>query len=253
MKPIKLIDGILILRRTLECDMSVNALTNYYYRILADSDNETHIFCFEGLSSKQPRTELYPLYKANRVPAAENIWSFINLFKKLLRFTPAIQCSVPYREADDVIAWFCKSFSDKTSLFIDTNDYDLKQLELYPNVTSAIPTKDHMQPKLVRLYKTLVGDPSDNIKGVKGLGAKSFSGLDHQDLTDWFEEGCRLPIPSCFSPKAFEWVSANLEELKAMWTITGFFEITDQQINENLIVGKNCPEEVDKILKEFML
>ncbi|MEI6557958.1 MAG: hypothetical protein WCO00_06090 [Rhodospirillaceae bacterium] len=253
MKPIKLIDGILTLRRALECDLSINALSNFYYKTLAETDNDTVIFCFEGYKSKQPRMDLYPIYKANRVPAAESIWKFIELFKKLLRFTPAIQVSVPYREADDVIAWFCQKFHTETALYIETNDYDLKQLELYGNVSSAIPDKAHLPPQYVRMYKTLVGDSSDNIKGVKGFGEVAFSAIDKDAVNDWLHAGARLPIPFTIPVKSQKWILENTAELKVMWEITGFLPIREDDINKNMIIGKHMPSEAEKILREVML
>ena len=103
-------------------------------------------------------------------------------------------------EADDIIAYLCdilpKHQDDK--LFIVSSDKDFLQL-INKNVIVYRPMekKDYteevfrkkykMSPQNFILHKTLLGDNSDKIKGIKGLGEKGlykkFPELSEQDLT----------------------------------------------------------------------
>ncbi len=95
-------------------------------------------------------------------------------------------------EADDVIATLCMKFKNEESLnkiIVLTGDHDSLQLVDKGKIFSMIPKKGisefkeygyddviertGVSPELIPDYKGLVGDSSDNIPGVAGIGPKS--------------------------------------------------------------------------------
>lgn len=135
------------------------------------------------------RFELYPDYKRHRQDenlAAEDrafrrsVLGQIREVQHLLRYFPVIQIEEPGFEADDCIAVLCK-FLQHERVGIVTGDKDLYQLATDPSVEPAhtIHKMDgsevelEFMPRQYLIYKVLVGDPSDHISGVAGVGDKT--------------------------------------------------------------------------------
>lgn len=91
---------------------------------------------------------------------------------------------IPRTEGDDVIYYVTKLFKEKNKVFIASNDKDFIQL-LDENVVIWNQTKKQAYTKkmfdmeygidisnFVR-YRAVIGDTSDNIKGVRGFGEKT--------------------------------------------------------------------------------
>ena len=102
-----------------------------------------------------------------------------------LKTLPVKTCSIDKVEADDIIAYFSKVIPKDPldKVFIVSSDKDFIQLvnenvivyrpmekEYYTEQT--VIDKYKMSPKNFILHKMLLGDNSDKIKGIKGLGAK---------------------------------------------------------------------------------
>jgi len=130
------------------------------------------------------RKQLLPEYKAHRVSRNKND-PFNDDFRKqkeiilnLLEKTfPVYTLKYKGYEADDIIAQICRIASDNVNIIVWSNDKDLIQLQQQlPNVKIWNPqSKDFFEnPKYnIVTYKSLVGDRSDNIPGVKGMGKKT--------------------------------------------------------------------------------
>ena len=114
----------------------------------------------------------------------------LQLLKECLDLLPVYQPAVQYLEADDQIAYSCRTFfKDETKVIVST-DRDFFQL-VDSNTTIYRPVKTKENPKgetidlnymvekeLVfppnyALLKAIVGDKSDNITGISGVGEKS--------------------------------------------------------------------------------
>ena len=89
-------------------------------------------------------------------------------------------------EADDIMAYIGKqaSISNVKKLTIISSDKDFMQLvddtvEVYAPIKKTLYTKKNIKdalqvvPENYNLVKALLGDNSDNLKGVKGLGIKT--------------------------------------------------------------------------------
>jgi DNA polymerase-1 len=118
---------------------------------------------------------------------------------------PVIQIIVPDIESDDVIAYLVKYLSKDDDKIIVSNDKDFFQL-LGDRVKMFSPTqkefitpevvfkKYNIYPKNFAVARSIVGDNSDNLAGIKGVGFKNLlkyfpcmSGEDKVDLDQIFE------------------------------------------------------------------
>jgi 5'-3' exonuclease len=111
------------------------------------------------------------------------------------------QFSHPEVESDDFIAYFCKQKKDNEKITIITGDADICQLidddvrvfylktGVKTYVTKENFTKHFDYPlENLLVHKILLGDKSDFIKGVKGLGDKTFK----EHFPEFFEKPMTL-------------------------------------------------------------
>ena len=156
------------------------------------------VIVFDGVGGSNARRNLFPDYKANRnanrmtnysifQSKEEESESINNQMQRLilyLKCLPVSVISIEGLEADDIIGYLThklESFSETQEINIMSADQDF--LQLVSNKTSAYsPTKKRIfKPKDVLAeygvsatnyinYKILLGDKSDNVPGVSGLG-----------------------------------------------------------------------------------
>ncbi len=152
------------------------------------------------------RQGMFPSYKAKRREAAKDIDPAVtqefkkleDAVKSLLAGLGAISVRVDGAEADDLIALIAKGLG-KEKKFIYSVDGDLAQLE-EPGVTSVFlkdgPVMDSelkgVPVKFLALYKSLVGDSSDEYPGVSRFGPKAWESVVEEYGYDGLEE-----IQSC--------------------------------------------------------
>jgi 5'-3' exonuclease len=143
------------------------------------------------------RKKIYPEYKGNRSYGKdeEEKAKFDGLFKQiniLHEFLPKLginSVKIYGQEADDLVAIACRILSaNNEQAIIVTSDKDMLQL-VDENISIYTPYKD----KVISLlnfyeetgvtkeayigYRALLGDPSDNIQGVPGIGEKTAKSL----------------------------------------------------------------------------
>jgi len=138
------------------------------------------------------RKELYKEYKAHRPSAPDELVGQFNKARELFSIFNIPILEYPGFEADDIIGTLVKIFSKQDlSIIILTSDLDMLQLLKNPSVLvetpqkgvgetktyneSAVKERFGVQPSQFTDYKGLVGDPSDNIPGVPGVGPKTAS------------------------------------------------------------------------------
>ena len=169
---------------------------------------------FDGAGSANSRKNLLPEYKSGRDLQRITNWdAFDNKddeddakvdqivrIIQYLKTLPVKTIGLPKVEADDVIAYLSDIIpqSPKDKVFIVSSDKDFLQLvnenvivyrpmekEFYTEET--VVEKFKMSPTNFILYKTLMGDNSDKVKGVKGLGEKKlyklFPELSEKDMS----------------------------------------------------------------------
>ena len=198
--PVYLIDGSSFLYRAFyaypDLSRSDGFPTNALYitlRILLNIIKKEHPVhaCFI-LDGKGPtfRQEIMPSYKAQRQKMPEPLSQQIEPLLQgvgLLGFPTHVPEG---SEADDVIATLCTRFQDELPVVIVGSDKDLRQC-LTPSVVLWDPgqrteklltvqdfqQQQGMSPKQWPDYQALIGDKSDNIPGVPGVGPKTAANL----------------------------------------------------------------------------
>ena len=168
----------------------------YLQRILEDVAPVNIIAVMEGKDSMARRCAVVPDYKKKnpsdeRSPEFEDeVQKALSVCSRALLHLGAMVVDTPYLEGDDTVAFLVKTL--KGELDVYTVDNDLLACHR-PGVTFYVtdynigaPVEktqykgidlEDMPPRLITLYKGLVGDTGDNIKGVTGVGEKAFHSL----------------------------------------------------------------------------
>ena len=114
----------------------------------------------------------------------------LGALKEAMEFLPLKQVAVQYLEADDVIAYMCKNtIKDRKKIIVSTDRDYLQLVDENTSVFRPVKTKTNKQGEFIdlewmhqkenihppnyALLKAVVGDKSDNIQGVKGIGEKT--------------------------------------------------------------------------------
>lgn len=132
------------------------------------------------------RDEIYPEYKATREKMPDDLRSQITRIREMVDLFNIPRLEMDGFEADDVLGSVARIAAEKgLGVKIITGDRDLLQLvnertSVYlagddqTYVTDAdVVKKLGVRPNQVVDYKAIVGDTSDNIPGVKGVGEKT--------------------------------------------------------------------------------
>lgn len=167
--------------------------TNMMNKILKE-ENPTHIIvAFD--KGKTFRHEKYDFYKDGRSATPDELKLQFPLAKDILDGMGIKHYEIDNYEADDIIgtfAKFCDIYDDIEGLII-SSDRDLLQLISESVSIKLLKSKDHIRynkdsfiaeyginPINVIDLKSLMGDASDNIPGVKGIGEKGALKLLHE-------------------------------------------------------------------------
>jgi hypothetical protein len=252
---IRITDGNAYYRRVLETDPTGLAPRSIIGEIRLSQNIE--IWVWDGFQGNDRRRAIYPDYKGNRKGFPEDIRAGMKLLKKALRHTGAIQVSVPGYEGDDVIATLSRKLPGK--IHIRSHDMDLAAL-VGGNVTCEAKIKHDLTPDLVKLYKICVGDPSDNIKGIKGFGAKTWEQADKVELkkvidhivADDQTELDLDPLAQTVPLKILHWIVQNKETIRSYNQIIDFFDVPDDLMDQHTIPGDRDYPKAEAVLTEFM-
>ena len=134
----------------------------------------------------------YVGYKAQRPKADSEMVEQIPMVKKVIETMGVVQLAVEGFEADDIIGTLSKLGGEDNDVVILTGDQDTMQL-VNEHVRILTPAKGAnppvlygpdevfnkygVHPEQIVDYKALLGDVSDNIPGVVGIGPKGASNL----------------------------------------------------------------------------
>ncbi|MCI0733977.1 MAG: DNA polymerase I [Methylococcaceae bacterium] len=154
-------------------------------RKMLDTYPTPHFIVVFDAPGKTFRDDLYPEYKANRPPLAEDLRAQIAPLHELIRAMGIPLVLVEGVEADDVIGTLTKTATASGhSVIISTGDKDMAQLVndsvILENSMSAtrldaqgVLDKFGVRPDQIIDYLALVGDSVDNIPGVPNVGPKT--------------------------------------------------------------------------------
>ncbi len=230
---IRLVDFNNYARRMLYAGRTIRQILSEAY----DDEDLDQYWIADGFNCNARRRALFPDYKKNRQhEPGDSIFDALDFMKSNLKHTNAVFIEVPGYEADDVIAHLANAFSaEGERVHIDSNDLDLYALSALPGVT--ITRTSEVPPEDIRLYKTLVGDPSDNIPGLPSLGPKTFLKNNWTGLCESLKNLSETPNVSGLPDRIATAIQAEWESLKIYWQVVGFCEVPEEQIIDNLKVG----------------
>ncbi|MGZ3668250.1 MAG: DNA polymerase I [Bdellovibrionota bacterium] len=176
--------------------LPTNAVFGFANMILKVLENlqPTHIAVVYDTKHPSFRKEMYPEYKANRSAMPEDLVPQMPYVKKFVEALGLPGFEQPGFEADDIIGTLAERaahMSKEADVCIVSSDKDLMQLVnghiyLYDTMKEVKYTPAEVKEKLgvppaqVPDYLGIVGDSSDNIPGVKGIGPKGAVALLEQ-------------------------------------------------------------------------
>ncbi|MBW1886538.1 MAG: hypothetical protein JRJ58_23635 [Deltaproteobacteria bacterium] len=166
---------------------AIYGFTTMLQKVLRE-ERPTHIAVAMDPPGGSFRRELYPEYKAGRDAQPEDLTLQFPMIAELCEVLGVAMLEVSNFEADDVIASLVETAPVGSEIGIVSTDKDLMQL-VGPSVTlldtmkgrridaAAVEERFGVPPSMLLDVRALVGDPSDNIPGVKGIGEKGAAKL----------------------------------------------------------------------------
>ncbi len=167
---------------------AVYGLCNMLLKLLEDVQPKYMAVAFDK-SRKTFRTEMYADYKGQRKPTPPELSEQFPLSMKVLEAMNIRTLELDNYEADDIIGTFAVHAPENVEVIIVTGDRD--ELQLIDNRTKVYYTKrgisdiqifdeaefaaayEGLVPRQLIELKGLMGDTSDNIPGVPGVGPKT--------------------------------------------------------------------------------
>jgi DNA polymerase-1 len=238
----------------------VNILTN-----LLEKEKPENIAVVFDRAEPTFRHEIYKEYKANRLAFPEDLVPQLARIKEFLDLIAIPRVEKPGFEADDIIGTFSKHAAEKKiETACLTNDKDYYQLvndyvRLYKPLTKGksgfdiidekgVYEKFGVAPERVIDVLALIGDSSDNIPGVKGIGEKTAIPLiqKYETIENLYEHIDEIEKPA---------VKKKLLEGKENAMLAKFLVTikTDVQLDESLDdLKKGTPDykELDKFFAD---
>jgi DNA polymerase-1 len=166
--------------------MSTNALygfINMTMKLLKDVKPDYLVYCFDR-KEETFRNEIFPEYKAHRDEMPDDLKPQIPYLRKITTAMGLMQMDAEGYEADDVIGTLTMlGVKHKVQVVIVSGDKDFAQL-VRPGVTlydtmkdvrtddDGVKAKYGIRPDQMIDYLAIVGDASDNVPGVRGIGPK---------------------------------------------------------------------------------
>ncbi|MBI5612412.1 MAG: DNA polymerase I [Gammaproteobacteria bacterium] len=163
---------------------AVYGVVNMLRKLIADHDPAYIAVVFDA-KGKTFRDELFAAYKAHRPPMPDELASQIEPLHAIVRALGLPLIMIEGVEADDVIGTLAaQAGAAGLDTLISTGDKDMAQL-VTPGVTLIDTMKDArydragvvekfgVPPERIVDYLALIGDSSDNIPGVPGVGPKT--------------------------------------------------------------------------------
>ena len=189
------------------------------------------------------------------------------ILKQILEELFVRVCEYDEVEGDDLIAHYVKNKKSNERVVIVSGDRDLTQLindevcVYIPSLKKYISPKNHIQElgythENVLIKKILCGDSSDNIKGIKGMGDKTFFSLfpdaktKKYTLDDIFVETKKNIEERIKNKQKPLQVTENILNKVTLGSQGDkIYEINDKIINlSNPLLTKEAKEELDNIM-----
>lgn len=230
----------------------------------------THIACSFDLAGPTFRDEMYSDYKATRVKGDDELYSQFPRVKEVVRSLNIPIFEIAGYEADDVLGTLathiCGEQDGDCEVMIVTGDLDSLQLvndcvKIYTlrkgiNDTavydiSAVKERFGLTPLQMIDYKSLRGDPSDNIKGVKGIGEKTASKLiqDFESLDNLYKQISVGKIGDKIKPRILKMLVEGEESARQSYVLSKI--VCDVPLDINIPPYEFTSKQLTKTLKIF--
>ena len=162
---------------------------NMFTKVLEEY-NPTHVVVAFDFAHKTFRNDIFKDYKGTRKPTPPELVSQFPILKKILKAMGIVCLEQEGIEADDIIGTLSKISCD--DIVILSGDRDVLQLidnhtsvwltkkgisEIYKVDLDVLLKDTGLEPVQIIDLKALMGDTSDNIPGVKGIGPKTATNL----------------------------------------------------------------------------
>ncbi len=209
--------------------------TRMLMKLIKETDMKYGACLFD--SKESFRKQSYEAYKANRKGMPEDLVSQVEYLTDISYLLGFETFKFNGYEADDLIARIVANFADNSSITvcIVSSDKDLKQLlservfiyDAMKNkiiTESAFETEYGIKPGEYRYVLALMGDSSDNIPGIKGIGEKTAFSLikDYHNL-----DGVYKNIDSVKKPKLKELLVNYKEDAYKSLELASFYKDID--------------------------
>ena len=240
--------------------MATNALYGLSSILLKILKQEKPDFIAAAFDRPEPsfRKKLYKEYKIQRPKPPKELVSQIIESRKLLEKFKIKFFEKPGFEADDILGSLVKKFKKEKDLriIILTGDLDILQLvknekimvktfkkgisETFVYNQKAVEQRFNLLPEQLPDFKALVGDASDNIKGVPGIGKKTAAVLlnKYYDLENLFQN-----IDASQKQK--------LSEFKEQAFFSKKLTLIEQDIDLKVNLNDLSCKEPDSVLKKY--
>lgn len=172
--------------------VTTNALYSFTRMMMSliQANEFSHILVAFDAGKKTFRHEQYPEYKGGRKPTPPELHEQMPLARKLLEVLNVKHYELEGYEADDIIGTMAKKAIDAGFELVEiySGDRDLLQLvdekvhvkltvkglsEVEENTIASLKAKYGLTPRQIVDLKGLMGDSSDNIPGIPGVGEKT--------------------------------------------------------------------------------
>ncbi len=302
MKKLLIIDGNSILNRAYYGIRPLTAPdgtpTNAVYGFLnilfkhLEEENPDYLCVAFDVKEKTFRHKMYDQYKAQRKPAPEDFLVQLPLIKEVLSAMNCLCLEKPGYEADDIIGTIARMCEDSdVECKILTGDKDDLQLASDKTTIKLVITRmgqttttDYKAAEFTEKYgfspdsfidlKALMGDSSDNIPGVRGIGEKTamsliqnygtinkiYESIDSIEVTDSVRKKLTEGMDDAYLsytlatidknvPIEFDFASAliqeyNAPELAKLFTRLNFRSFI-QKLNLDNVPTEECGEVID--------
>lgn len=204
----------------------------------------THILIARDTKEGSYRKDLYDAYKANRSAPPDELVPQFPLIENLVDLLKLPAFAMPGFEADDIIGSVVTQYKNHfDEILIASGDKDLMQfvdgpIKMLDTMKDKIYSRDDVfekmgvYPEQIVDYLSLVGDTSDNIPGVPGIGTKGAANL----LAEY---------------KTLENIIANREKIKNKKTLNALTEFEDKAHLSKSLVNITCDLKLPLNDKDF--
>ena len=185
---------------------AVNAVSTFFYMMknAIDRYSPTHMLIAFDKGSKTKRHEKLKSYKEGRAKTPDELISQMPIVREMINVLGLKYYEEELIEADDIVGSLAKKYSKEMEVFVMSSDKDLLQL-CEDNISIILPQNRSEEdlviykneffdrymyhPNQVPDIKGIMGDSSDNLPGVKGIGAKGAVKLisDYKTLENIYE------------------------------------------------------------------